>query len=323
MKKALVFTFLALSTSLLAQDISGAKDHPLITRFPGSEITHYYERDYNELNIAVKPGEAEKPPKEFLTVVGKHTSIRYNAPEKRTPLEVMRNYELALKKAGAEFVFKCAGGACDGTDSWYAAKFFNSVYNNRKGANTSHYFHPFDTYNAEQQYLVAKLPTTEADYLMEIGITKPYEGVTQVLVEVVKQEKMDEGLITVNADVIKEKLAKDGKIALYGIFFDTGKSIIKPESAKELSIIDEFLKANPAVKLYVTGHTDDTGNFESNKRLSEERAAAIVNYMTTTHGVSRERLQPIGVGPASPASTNKSEEGRAKNRRVELVEKLN
>lgn len=321
MKKAIIL--LLLSSSLFAQDISGAKDHPLITRFPGSEITHYYERDYNEINMAVKPGETEKPPKEYLNAAGKHISIRYNVPEKRTPLEVMRNYELALKKSGAEIIYKCVGGACDGTDSWYAAKFFESVYKNRKGAEASHYFHPFDTYNAEQQYLVAKLPTAEADYLMEIGVTKPYEGVTQVIVEVIQQEKMDEGLIAVNADLIKEKLAKDGKIALYGIFFDTGKSIIKPESAKELGIINEFLVANPKVKLYVTGHTDDTGNFESNKKLSEERAAAIVSYMIKTHGVATDRLQALGVGPAAPASTNRSEEGRAKNRRVELVEKLN
>ncbi|SOE21038.1 Outer membrane protein OmpA [Spirosomataceae bacterium TFI 002] len=320
--RVIIFIFL-ISEVAIAQDISGSKDHPLITRFPGSEITHYYERDYNEVNMAIKPAEAEKPPREFLNAAGKHTSIRYNVPEKRTPLEVMRNYELALKKAGAEFVFKCAGGACDGTESWYAAKFFNSVYNNRKGAENSHYFHPFDTFNAEQQYLVAKLPTAEADYLMEIGITKPYEGVTQVMVEVVQQEKMDEGLIVVNADVIKEKMAKDGKIALYGIFFDTGKSEIKSESAKELGIIDEFLKANQNVKLYITGHTDDTGSFETNKKLSEERATAIVNYLVNIHGISVSRLQPLGVGPASPTSTNRSEEGRAKNRRVELVEKLN
>jgi outer membrane protein OmpA-like peptidoglycan-associated protein len=158
---------------------------------------------------------------------------------------------------------------------------------------------------------------------MEIGVTKPYEGVTQVMVEVVQQEKMNEGLIAINADVIKEKLAKDGKIALYGIFFDNGKSAIKPESVKELGIINDFLVANPQVHLYVTGHTDDTGNFELNKKLSEERAAAITDYLVTKHGVSADRLQPIGVGPASPASTNRSDEGRAKNRRVELVERLN
>jgi OmpA-OmpF porin, OOP family len=317
------FILFLFSGSLFTQDIAGAKDHPLITRFPGSEISFYYERDYNEVNMAIKPGEAEKPPKESLTAAGKHTSIRYNCPEKRTPLEVMKNYEDALKKSGAEIIYKCAGGACDGTTAWYAAKFFESVYSKRQGGESGHYFHPFDTYNEEQRYLVAKLPTAQADYLVEIGITKPYEGVTQVLLEVIQQDKMEEGLIAVNADLIKEKLAKDGKIALYGFFFDTGKSAIKTESAKELGIIDEFLKANPSVKLYVTGHTDDTGSFETNKKLSEERAIAVVNHLTSTFNISKERLIALGVGPAAPASTNKTEEGRSKNRRVELVERLN
>lgn len=320
MKKIILLLFLA--SQAYAQDVSGSEDHPLITRFPGSEITRYYQRDYNEIKMATQPGAAEKPPKAFLIAAGKHTSIRYKCPEKRTALEVMKNYQEALQKSGAEILFQCAGNGCDGTDAWYYAQFFKSVYGSRKGDDIDHYFVPFDYYNEAQRYLVAKLPTPEADYLVEIGVTRNYENPVEVMLEIVAQEKMDEGLIAVSADVIKDKLAKDGKIALYGIFFDTGKSIIKPESAKELSIVNDFLKANPTVKLYVTGHTDDVGSFESNQKLSLKRAAAIVNYLISTHHVASDRLMALGAGPSAPASTNRSEEGRAKNRRVELVERL-
>ncbi len=111
-----------------------------------------------------------------------------------------------------------------------------------------------------------------------------------------------------------------GHVAIYGIYFDLDSYAIKPESEPTLSAIVEMLKANSSLKVYVVGHTDATGDLEYNMQLSAKRAEAVVNALVNEYGISASRLKAKGVGPLSPVSTNKTEEGRALNRRVELVE---
>lgn len=110
----------------------------------------------------------------------------------------------------------------------------------------------------------------------------------------------------------------DGKIALYGIFFDTGKSVIKPESEPSLKQVLDYLTENPAVKIIVVGHTDNTGVFAANSTLSKARAKAVLDYLVLK-GIAASRLLSDGVSSLCPVSTNDTEEGRAKNRRVEIV----
>jgi outer membrane protein OmpA-like peptidoglycan-associated protein len=114
-----------------------------------------------------------------------------------------------------------------------------------------------------------------------------------------------------------EALNRDGHIALY-INFDTGKSIIKPESKPIINQIIEMLKSNPDLKIHVEGHTDNVGNPKSNKTLSDERAKAVVREIAA-QGIDAQRLNPVGYGQEKPVADNTTEEGRAKNRRVELV----
>lgn len=110
----------------------------------------------------------------------------------------------------------------------------------------------------------------------------------------------------------------DGKIALYGIFFDTGKSVIKPESGPALQQVLDYLKENPSVKIVVVGHTDNTGVYAGNITLSKARAKAVKDYLVAK-GAGASRLLSEGVASLCPVSTNSTEEGRAKNRRVEIV----
>ncbi len=117
---------------------------------------------------------------------------------------------------------------------------------------------------------------------------------------------------------IKDAIDADGKAALYGIFFDVDKSVIKSGSDKELTLLVSYLKENAAVQIFVVGHTDHTGNFAHNIKLSKERAQAVVAYLVSK-GISPNRLTAEGVGPLCPVGTNKSEDGRKKNRRVEIV----
>lgn len=125
--------------------------------------------------------------------------------------------------------------------------------------------------------------------------------------------------VSITAEKMSEGIKESGKIAIYGIYFDSGKADIKPESEAALKEITKMIMADPATKLYIVGHTDNEGAFDYNLKLSKDRAQAVVKYLTGKAGVSASLLQPHGAGPTSPVASNKTEEGRAKNRRVELV----
>jgi len=134
-------------------------------------------------------------------------------------------------------------------------------------------------------------------------------------IEVVEVESMQQDIV-VN---MEEAIDKDGKIALYGILFDVGKSNIKPESAEALTQITDYLNANPAVKIIVVGHTDNTGTYAGNIALSKARAESVKTYLNTKGNVAASRLMSEGAGQFCPITTNATEEGRKMNRRVEIV----
>ena len=125
----------------------------------------------------------------------------------------------------------------------------------------------------------------------------------------------------ISAQDIKGSIASQGKIALYGILFDTGKSDIKPESSKTIKEIATFLHENPSLQVYIVGHTDNVGQSKINMELSRSRASAVVNELTTTYKIDASRLEAAGAGPFAPISTNDTEEGKKLNRRVEIVKK--
>ncbi|MDA8138200.1 MAG: OmpA family protein [Desulfobacteraceae bacterium] len=137
-------------------------------------------------------------------------------------------------------------------------------------------------------------------------------------IHVVEKQTMNQD-VTANADSLASSITSTGKAAVYGIYFDTGKSEIKPTSEPALGEIAKLLKNDAKLKLYVVGHTDNVGAFDANIKLSQARAAAVVNALVKQHGIAAARLTPFGAGPTSPAAANTSDEGRAKNRRVELV----
>jgi OOP family OmpA-OmpF porin len=128
--------------------------------------------------------------------------------------------------------------------------------------------------------------------------------------------------VVLSADQIRQSIAETGKVAFYGIHFDTGKAVLKPESEPTLAQMAKFLKANGSTRVYVVGHTDDQGGLEHNQKLSRDRAAAVVAALTGSHGIARDRLLADGVGPLAPVARNDNEAGRAKNRRVEMVLRL-
>jgi outer membrane protein OmpA-like peptidoglycan-associated protein len=125
--------------------------------------------------------------------------------------------------------------------------------------------------------------------------------------------------IVANAEVFSKDIKATGHTAVYGIFFDTGKSVIKPESEVALGEIAKLLKGDPGLKVNVVGHTDSVGGIDSNMKLSQDRANAVMQALVGKHGIAATRLKAYGVGPLAPVASNDTEEGRARNRRVELV----
>lgn len=137
-------------------------------------------------------------------------------------------------------------------------------------------------------------------------------------VETVKQSAMKQEVV-LNAAEIKKAVQEDGKAVLYGIYFDTDKAEVKKESTPSLQAIADFLKNNPGIKIFVVGHTDNKGSWEHNLQLAKARAEAVVTALITVYKIEAARVQAQGVASLAPVNTNDTEEGRSKNRRVEIV----
>ncbi|MBS1171656.1 MAG: yiaD 1, partial [Proteobacteria bacterium] len=114
-------------------------------------------------------------------------------------------------------------------------------------------------------------------------------------------------------------LRATGHVAVYGIYFDTGKAVVKPESKPALDEVAKLLKGDPNLKLWVVGHTDWVGKVDDNMRLAQARAEAVAAELVSAHGIAAARLKGYGVGPLAPVAGNEDDAGRAKNRRVDLV----
>jgi outer membrane protein OmpA-like peptidoglycan-associated protein len=137
---------------------------------------------------------------------------------------------------------------------------------------------------------------------------------------IVEKKLMDQQIELTAAELAKT-LNEKGSIALHNILFDTGKATIKPESAKELSLVIDVLKADAALKIEVQGHTDNVGAKAANLTLSQQRADAVRDYLIKTGGIAAARLTAVGFGDTKPVAPNTTDEGKASNRRVELVKK--
>jgi outer membrane protein OmpA-like peptidoglycan-associated protein len=144
------------------------------------------------------------------------------------------------------------------------------------------------------------------------------KGNGKIWLRIVEKKTMEQYIVA-DAAALGNDIRATGHAAVYGINFDTGKSTIKPESAQAIGEIAKLLTADPSLKVFVVGHTDNVGGADSNIKLSQDRAEAVLQALIRDHGIAPARLRASGCGPFAPVASNDTEEGRAKNRRVELV----
>ena len=261
------------------QDVAKSKDHPLLTRYPGSHIVEY-EKNYKavEFTTGMKDGSPQKK-----SVEGDATSITYfhNSVEKQpSALQLLRNYQNAVKGIGGETVYERMPKDGDGGE------------------------------------ITMKVATggKEVWVRVEPGIfSAPTQSYKLQVVEVAGMQQV------VTANKLLDELNRNGFIALY-INFDTGKAELKPDGRATVAEIVKMLKAAPSMKVAIEGHTDNVGRPAANKALSEARARSVMAAVAAG-GVEASRLSAAGFGQEKPIADNRGEEGRAKNRRVELVKK--
>lgn len=315
---AVAASMLALSgLSTWAADVKGSADHPLLPRYEGSEIVKYQTEAFTEHRMLTAPaknnGGLAKNLDATTKLEGKLTRITYRAPAQRSSLEVSRNYEQALKDAKFALAFSCGREECGGRN-------FNHA------ASPQGYYNGFGEYHAEQRYLAGKLTRAEGDVYASLYVVMnkagggPDKDRAMIQLDVVELRPMEQRMVVVDASTMQRDLAAGGRVAVYGILFDFDKDAMRPDSKPQLDEIAKLLKGNPGLKVLIVGHTDAKGALDYNRDLSQRRARSIVEALARDYGIERARLTPLGVGMAAPVATNRSDQGRALNRRVELVD---
>ena len=320
----LILTFSSLSVAV-ADDIAGSEDHPLITRYPGTEIAAYQASEFRDFRVATGPlAESEErdamPP--LLEGEGKVTSITYHAEDESvSALQIFRNFQSAFADAGFREIYSCDSEKECGDGFVVQMYWYGDVSRqvdhgfldapNRRGSSARFFYWSGRTGAAEDSAIVSLLVAQD--------VSQAFQAV--VVLDINEPEAMELGKVGIDLEGLDREIRNSGRAVLNGILFDNDKATLKQESADTVAVVADFLKKNPAMSFYVVGHTDNTGDYEYNRGLSESRAKTVTETLVGQHGISADRLTAVGIGPVSPATANGTDSGRSANRRVELVQR--
>jgi len=321
-KVTLILSLIAfmVSTNLFAQelkDISGAKDNPLISRFKGSSIQFYktikwdtYILPYSKI-ISVS---GSKTWKNKLKLQGEINRIQYISNKENKSSLIYMNYLTALKKSNWKILFSGSGDNELGNESyeWQFYMFGNDGLGLDDKIGSKYNFRGND-----YAYIAAKYEENDTTFYAAIYIIEK-DNFTMINQDIIRVKNPDVGMVP--AKVLTEKIDKKGHIALDGIFFKTGKATITDKSVPALKNIAEYLNNHKDKKFFIVGHTDNVGKFASNKTLSENRAKAIMKELVMKYHINQNQLKAYGIANLSPMVANSTDGGKAKNRRVEIVE---
>jgi len=317
-------------TAVPTADLKGLSDPPSLKRYAGSVLVYRDDAAYDEVKFPSAKVRDVDEAFPNLATSGKRVTLQYTLPSTRSALEVIRNYQAQAKADGFETVFECEGDNLCGQGSGQVkyslvkamlpSRFFDQVGDNSAAACGSKYVSPLRYALLENKGTGAVLAVAAATpEIFSAYCSDAFKNQVTVWVTRVEPQAREQKMETVSASEMSKSIDANGRVALYGIFFDTGKADIKTESKASLDQIGELMKSRPDLKLHVVGHTDNVGSMEANIALSKRRADAVVAALVANYGINRARLTGNGVASLAPVQSNADESGRAKNRRVELV----
>lgn len=315
----LAVLLISASGSSHAQDAKGCTDHPLITRYPGAVLAWCEELNHVEYAIAQGPVVGYKNIDLWAHVKGKRTRLYYTISGTVSLRDLFLNYQSAMKRAGVTILAE--GQQEKSTSPEVGSRTMIGVHYARndfppsvginllKGSATS----------AGSFYIAASMKHNNVPAHVVVSGSQYTSEVKVMMVDVIEEVGIDTDKVKVDAEWMKQQIEAYGKVAINDIHFDTDKATVQPGSLPVIGEVARLLKLMPELKVFVVGHTDMTGAMQHNMELSGERAKEVVRLLTADHGIDTSRLEPYGVGPLVPVSTNKTDPGRQLNRRVELV----
>jgi outer membrane protein OmpA-like peptidoglycan-associated protein len=322
-RSTLALLTLALAVNGRAADVPGSKDPAGVKRYTGSEIIGYHAPRFDEFLLPLGPPTGFSPPAyaKSLKTEGLLSRYTYLAPAGRSAAELFANYRLEFRRLGLVPLYEKGAGE----KGWFGPTLNQAADEDQIGQILA--------YNENQErVLVAKSKDAKPTYYY-VFVTSYRDGVIPLRLQrsvakesalaeliVMAPQAMDENMTLLNAAAMSKALADSGRVLLYGITFDTDKDTLRPDSEPTLKEIGTLMADSPRLKIHVVGHTDNQGKLDYNLDLSRRRAAAVTRDLITKYGIAANRMDSFGCGPYAPAASNDSEEGRAKNRRVELVE---
>ena len=306
MRKSIFALFAALlvlpfAAQAQTRDVSGSRDYPGIGRFGGSIITGYQVKDFDATKLQAAAFKDGKPA-DARRLEGHISRIAYRTNPGPSILEVSRNFETQLEKAGFEKLLACDTDQCGGIPFTEAIDILPIPQMWVDGFN--------------YRYYAGHKSDNGRDIYAAVLTSKNNDQVTTQLVVVVVGEIKNK---MVDAAAMAKGLGEKGHIALYGIYFDTDKATIKPESAPTLAEMAKLLNGQPQMRVFIVGHTDSQGSYEHNMTLSRQRAESVAAALVKSYQIAKARLYTAGIGYLAPLGSNATEDGRALNRRVELV----
>jgi len=306
-----------------AGDMEGITEHPMISRYPGQEIRWQQIENYMPYRVPVGPVTGYRAIGEWIDTEGRVTRTFYRLQGvERSFSEVYRNYLDSLKAQGFEILAQGISedrkGVAAGSRQWMEVLYRENPPG--KPGEVGTLFAGTSSAGGAGSIVARKERAAGTVYAV-ISVEQHAADYVGTLVDIIEVEAAETGLVTIDPEAIGSDIDEYGRVVLDGVFFDHDKATLKAESAEALAAIAAYLTDNPDKSFYVVGHTDSVGTFAYNRKLSADRARAVVDALRLDHGIDPARIEPHGLGPLAPAFANSTDAGRERNRRVELVER--
>lgn len=308
--------------STTAADLRGSQDPPGVKRYAGSEIIGYRAPRFDELALPLGVPTQGTPPvyEKSLKVEGLVSRYSYAAPAGRSPAELFRNYKLEFQRLGLTTLFEKGVGQ-PGWFGWTTGQVQDEDQLGQilMGNESQERILVAKSKDAKPTYYYVFVTAYMDGLIPENLQSKVTKDTALAVLTIVAPQAMEEKMVLLNAGEMSKELASSGRVALYGLNFDTDKDVLRADSEPTLKEIVKLLASNRSLNVRVVGHTDNQGKPDHNLDLSRRRAATVVHELTARYSIAPTRLDAFGCGLYAPVASNQSEEGRAKNRRVELV----